>query len=82
MPRGPKGEKRPADVNAHAVMIAKIAAGEDRGRAADARIGGEPGRHYLEPHGGKAWAGGSQQKRRKEIARQATEKRWKSASLE
>jgi hypothetical protein len=28
MPRGPKGEKRPADVNARAVMIAKIATGE------------------------------------------------------
>jgi hypothetical protein len=27
MPRGPKGEKRPADVNARAVMIAKIATG-------------------------------------------------------
>ena len=28
MPKGPKGEKRPADVNARAVMIAKIATGE------------------------------------------------------
>ena len=28
MPLGPKGEKRPADVNARAVMIAKIATGE------------------------------------------------------
>ncbi len=28
MPTGPKGEKRPADVNARAVMIAKIATGE------------------------------------------------------
>ena len=28
MPRGPKGERRPADVNARAVMIAKIATGE------------------------------------------------------
>jgi hypothetical protein len=28
MPRGPKGEKRPADVNARAVMIAKIGTGE------------------------------------------------------
>ena len=28
MPVGPKGEKRPADVNARAVMIAKIATGE------------------------------------------------------
>jgi hypothetical protein len=28
MARGPKGEKRPGDVNARAVMIAKIATGE------------------------------------------------------
>ena len=28
MPRGPKGERRPADVNARAVMVAKIATGE------------------------------------------------------
>lgn len=30
MPRGPKGEKRLADVNARAVMITKIATGERR----------------------------------------------------
>jgi hypothetical protein len=34
MPRGPKGEKRPADVNARAVMIAKIATGEIEENAA------------------------------------------------
>ena len=28
MPTGPKGEKRPADVNANAVLIAKLATGE------------------------------------------------------
>lgn len=28
MAKGPKGEKRPADVNARAVLIAKIATGE------------------------------------------------------
>lgn len=29
MPGGPKGEKRPADVNGRAVMIAKIATDEE-----------------------------------------------------
>lgn len=29
MPKGPKGQKRPADVIGAAVMIAKIATGED-----------------------------------------------------
>jgi hypothetical protein len=28
MPTGPKGQKRPADVNARAIPIAKIATGE------------------------------------------------------
>jgi hypothetical protein len=28
MPRGPRGERRPADVNARAVMVGKIATGE------------------------------------------------------
>lgn len=28
MPKGPKGESRPADVNACAVMVARIATGE------------------------------------------------------
>jgi hypothetical protein len=38
MPRGPKGEKRPADVIGAAVMIGKIATGETpRGSAAHAR---------------------------------------------
>ncbi len=52
MPRGPKGEKRPADVNARAVMIGKIATGEIEGRAPDARIRGqESRRRSLGPHG-------------------------------
>jgi hypothetical protein len=33
MPRGPKGERRPADVNARAVMIAKIARAKAGGRS-------------------------------------------------
>ena len=28
MPKGPNGEKRPADVNANAVLVAKMATGE------------------------------------------------------
>ena len=47
MPKGPKGEKRPADVIGAAVMVAKIATGEieeDTGkvpkRAKGGRLGG------------------------------------------
>jgi hypothetical protein len=47
MPRGPKGEKRPADAIGAAVMIAKIATGEieditgaiERARAKTVRFG-------------------------------------------
>jgi len=35
MPRGPRGEKRPADTNAAAVMIAKIATGEIEDKVTD-----------------------------------------------
>jgi hypothetical protein len=76
VPRGPKGEKRPADVNAAAVMIGRIATGEasddavtDEGKNAAAVALGRLG--------GKARAAGMTAKRRKEIAQRAAEKRWK-----
>ena len=74
MPRGPKGEKRPADVNARAVMIAKIATGEieditteDGKNAAAVALG---------RMGGKARAQGLSAKKRSEIAKKAAAKRW------
>jgi len=77
MPRGPKGEKRPADVNARAVMIAKIATGEiedvtteDGKNAAAVALG---------RMGGKARAVGMSAKRRKEIAKKAAATRWGKA---
>jgi hypothetical protein len=41
MPRGPKGEKRPADVNVRAVLIAKIGTGEPRRRRQRGHARGE-----------------------------------------
>ena len=74
MPRGPKGERRPADVKARAVMIAKIATGEiedvtteDGKNAAAVALG---------RMGGKARAEGLSAKRRKEIAKKAAKSRW------
>jgi len=76
MPRGPKGEKRPADTVGNAVMIAKIATGgiedittEDGKNAAAVALG---------RMGGKARAAGMTAKKRKEIARKAAATRWKS----
>jgi hypothetical protein len=75
MPTGPKGQRRPADVNARAVMIAKIATGEiddltteDGKNAAAVALG---------RMGGKARAAGMSAKKRKEIAKKAAETRWK-----
>jgi hypothetical protein len=75
MPRGPKGENRPADVNARAVMIGKIATGEiddvttDDGKNAAAVALGRMG--------GKARAAGMSARKRKEIAKKAAAARWK-----
>ncbi len=74
MPTGPKGERRPADVNARAVMIAKIATGEigdterDPAKALH-RKGGLKG--------GKARAQAPSSERRSEIASKAAAARWK-----
>jgi hypothetical protein len=74
MPRGPKGERRPADVNARAVMIAKIATGEIEDKVTD--DGKNAAAVALGRMGGKARAAGMSAKKRKEIAKKAAEKRW------
>lgn len=66
MPRGPKGQKRPADVTGNAVHVA--------------RIEKDPAAVALGRRGGKARAEALSKRRRKEIARQAAETRWKSTA--
>ena len=75
MPRGPKGEKRPADVIGNAIHVMRIATGEieetlteDGKNAAAVALG---------RMGGKARAEGMTAKRRKEIAKKAAASRWK-----
>ena len=70
MPRGPNGEKRPADVNQCAVMVAKIATGEIEEELPSEikRKGGLVG--------GKKRAEGLTPERRSEIAQVAAEARW------
>jgi hypothetical protein len=65
MPRGPKGQKRPADAIGNAVHVT--------------RIEKDPAAVALGRRGGKARAEALSKKRRTEIARQAAETRWKSA---
>jgi hypothetical protein len=77
MPRGPKGEKRPADVVGNAVHVMRIATGE-----IDETTTTEDGKNAaavaLGRMGGKARAEGMTAKRRKEIAKKAAKARWKA----
>ena len=75
MPTGPKGEKRPADVNARAVMIAKIATGEIDDAVPD--DGKNKAAQELGRKGGKKRAESMTPERRAEIAKKAAEKRWR-----
>jgi hypothetical protein len=77
MPRGPRGEKRPADVIGNAVKVMRIATGEeneeletDRAKSAAAELGAR---------GGKARARKLSPEQRAEIARAAATVRWKKS---
>jgi catalase (peroxidase I) len=72
MPRGPKGEKRPADVIGNAVKIMRIATGEEEDVVTPASAGATLGKL-----GGQARARKMTPERRAEIAKKAAEKRWR-----
>jgi len=72
MPKGPRGEKRPADVIGNAVKVMRVATGEEREeldsvRSAAAELGSR---------GGKARAAKLSPQKRSEFARRAAAKRW------
>ena len=74
MPKGPRGEKRPADVIGMSVKVMRIATGEeeeelDRAKSAAAELGAR---------GGKARAAKMSPARRAEVARKAARARWKT----
>jgi hypothetical protein len=71
MPKGPHGEKRPADVIGAAVMVAKIATGE----IDDPKT--KPSRQRAAQAGGKARAEKLGKEERSKIAKIAAENRWK-----
>lgn len=73
MPKGPQGQKRPADVIGAAVMVAKIATGE----AEDTGIKGKEYASKGGRKGGKARANALTERQRSEIARLGAEARWK-----
>jgi hypothetical protein len=77
MAKGPKGERRPADVNAAAVMIGRIATGEvEDVRPTPESEGKNPAAVALGKMGGTARAAGMSARKRKEIARKAAKARW------
>jgi hypothetical protein len=71
MPKGPKGEKRHADVVKNAVLIMKIATGEVDD-VTSARVAGRK-------RSGKARAKSLTPAKRRDIARTAAAARWKKA---
>ena len=73
MPKGPKGEKRPADVIGAAVRVMHIATGEIEEMTDD---GKNKAAVELGRRGGKARAEKMTPERRKEIARAAAISRW------
>ncbi len=76
MPRGPKGEKRPADVIGNAIMVAKIATGEiEEGTPLD--DGKDQNAKALGKKGGAARARSLSSEKRSEIASKAAASRWK-----
>jgi len=70
-PGGPKGEKRPADVNARAIMMGKIATGEIED--ATTEDGKNAAAVALGRMGGRARAAKLNQRKKREIAKKGGE---------
>lgn len=75
MPKGPRGEKRPADAIGNAIKVARIAVGdEEEDLPGD---GKDPNAKALGAKGGKARAKNLSKAERTAIAKKAAAKRWK-----
>lgn len=75
MPKGPKGQKRPADVVGAAITVAKIATGEVE-ESTETDGGKNKAAVELGRKGGQARAKKLSKKRRSEIAKKAAKARW------
>ena len=74
MPKGPRGEKRPADAVSRAVMIGRIATGEIEDERELSSAAAELGRK-----GGQARARKLTGAERQRIAKSAAESRWRKS---
>jgi hypothetical protein len=77
MPKGPQGQKRPADTVAAAIKTAKILTGEIEEDTGDS--GKDKAAQSLGRKGGKARAAKMTPEQRTEIARQAARVRWQKS---
>lgn len=75
MPKGPQGQRRPADVIGRAVQIMRIATGEEK-EAAPVDDGKDPAAKAMGKKGGAARAKSLTAEQRQEIARKGAAKRW------
>jgi hypothetical protein len=75
MPRGPKGERRPADVIGNAVHVMRVLTGEIEETIPD--DGKDPAARALGKKGGAARAKSMTPERRAEIAKKAARSRWR-----
>jgi hypothetical protein len=76
MPKGPRGEKRPADVIGNAVRVMRIATGEAEEEYDTSDEGKDQAAAALGRKGGKARAEKMTPEQRAEAARKAAAKRW------
>ncbi len=75
MPKGPQGQKRPADVVSNAIYVARLATGEEAEELAPKETAQELG-----AKGGRKRAENMSPERRAEIARKAAKTRWQKPS--
>ena len=71
MPKGPQGQKRPADVTKNAVQVMRIATGQESDTPAPKSAAAELG-----SKGGKARAAKLDKSERQAIAKRGAAKRW------
>jgi len=74
VPKGPSGQKRPADVTQNAVHVMRIATGQDKESASAPKSAAAE----LGSKGGKARAEKLSKEQRSEAAKKAARSRWKS----
>lgn len=75
MPKGARGEKRPADAIGNAIRVARIAVGDEEDDVPN--DGKDPAAKALGAKGGKDRAASLSAAERSKIAKKAAAKRWK-----